>query len=203
MTHNLIQNKMLIIFTISSVILFVGGTNDVFAVEQSDEINSKIMTNGDLYVKSATSIQIPFSVNAIDSFDNPIPVECDKTSKTMFKTGKTTVRCMAVDSFGNEVRDSFVVTVGYEVVQIPNWLKQITQFWISGDVSDAEYFQTLSFLLDEQIIHVPNTKAPKNIGYNEIPIWIETNAEKWVKGEISDDEFSIGIQWMLDRSIIS
>lgn len=193
---------MLIIFAISSAILFVGNTNNVFAVEQSDEINSKVITNGDLYVESETSIQIPFSVTAIDSFDNPIPVECDKTSKTMFKTGKTTVRCMAVDSFGNEVRDSFVVTVGYEIVQIPNWLKQITQFWILGDIPDTEYFQTLSFLLDEQIIHVPNTKAPKNIGDNEIPIWIKTNAEKWVKGEISDDEFSIGMQWMLDRKII-
>ena len=165
-------------------------------------INSKIITNGDLYVESKTPIQIPFSVTATDGFNNPIPVECDKTSKTMFKTGKTTVRCMAVDSFGNEVRDSFVVTVGYEVVQIPNWLKQITQFWIMSDIPDAEYFQTLSFLLDEQIIHVPNTKAPKNIGYDEIPIWIKTNAEKWVKGEISDDEFSIGIQWMLDRRIV-
>ena len=120
----------------------------------------------------------------------------------MFKTGKTTVRCMAVDSFGNKVRDSFVITVGYEIVQIPNWLKQITQFWTSGNIPDTEYFQTLSFLLDEQIIHVPYTKTPKNNGDSEIPIWIKINAEKWVKGDMSDDEFSIGIQWMLDRKIV-
>ena len=202
MTHILIQNKTLIIFAVSSAILFAGNTSNVFAVEQSTMIDSKIITNGDLYLESKTSIQIPFSVTATDGFNNPIPVECDKTSKTMFETGKTTVRCLAVDSFGNEVRDSFVITVGYEIVQIPDWLKQITQFWTSGNIPDTQYFQTLSFLLDEQIIHVPYTKTPKNNGDYEIPTWIKTNAEKWTKGDLSDDEFSIGIQWMLDRKII-
>ena len=196
------QNKILIIFAVLSAIVFVGNTGNVFAVEQSIVVSSKIITNGDLYIESEIPIQIPLDVTATDGFNNPIPVECDKTSKTMFKTGKTTVRCMAVDSFGNQVRDSFVVTVGYEIVQIPNWLKQITQFWTSDNISDIQYFQTLNFLLDEQIIHVPYTKTPKNNGGNEIPIWIKINAEKWTKGDLSDDEFSIGIQWMLDRKII-
>ncbi len=196
------KNKTLIIFAVSSAIIFAGNAYDVYATEQSTVLNSKIITNGDLYVKSDTSIQIPFSVTAIDGFDNSIPVECDKTPETIFQTGKTTVRCMAVDSFGNEVRDSFVVTVGYEIVQIPYWLKQMTQFWTSGDISDSQYFQTLSFLLDEKVMHVPYTKTPKsNVNY-EIPNWIKVNAEKWVKGDLSDDEFSIGIQWMLDRRII-
>ncbi|MDH3833433.1 MAG: HYR domain-containing protein [Nitrosopumilus sp.] len=196
------QNKTLIIFAVSSAILFVGNTSDVFAVEQSTIINPKIITNGDLYIESKTSIQIPFMVTATDSFNNPIPVECDKTPNTMFKIGKTTVRCIAVDSFGNEARNSFVITVGYEIVQIPNWIKQITQFWTSGNISDTEYFQTLNFLLDKQIIHVPHTKTLKYDEESKIPIWIKTIAEKWTKGEMSDDEFSIGIQWMLDRKII-
>ena len=197
-----IQNKILIIFTVSLSVLFAGSVNDVFAVEQSTMLKSKIITNGDLYVESNIPTQIPFSVTAMDGFNNSIPVECDKTPKTMFKVGKTTVRCMAFDSFGNKATDSFVVTIGYEIVQIPDWLKNITQFWISGGISDDEYFQTLSFLLDEKIIHVPYTKMPKNSGDYEIPTWIKTHAERWVDGEISDDEFSIGMYWLLDREII-
>ena len=197
-----IQNKILIIFTVSLSVLFAGSVNDVFAVEQSTMLKSKIITNGDLYVESNIPTQIPFSVTAMDGFNNLIPVECDKTPKTMFKVGKTTVRCMAFDSFGNKATDSFVVTIGYEIVQIPDWLKNITQFWISGGISDDEYFQTLSFLLDEKIIHVPYTKMPKNSGDYEIPTWIKTHAERWVDGEISDDEFSIGMYWLLDREII-
>ena len=196
------QNKILIIFAVSLSVLLAGNTSDAFAVESSTVIKSKIITNGDLYVESNVPTQIPFSVTAMDGFKNPIPVECDKTPKTTFKIGKTTVRCMAFDSFGNQTSDSFVVTIGYEIVQIPDWLKNITQFWISGSISDAEYFQTLSFLLDEQIIHVPYTKMPKNAGDYEIPTWIQTHAERWVNGDISNDEFSIGMQWLLDRKII-
>jgi hypothetical protein len=202
MVEILMQNKMLIIFAVSLSALLVGNASDVFAVESPTMYESKIITNGDLYVESKIPTQIPFNVTAMDGFNSPIPVECDKTPKTMFKVGKTTVRCMAFDSFGNKASNSFVVTIGYEIVQIPDWLKNITQFWISGGISDAEYFQTLSFLIDEQIIHVPYTKMPKNTGNYEIPIWIQTNAERWVNGDISNDEFSIGMQWMLDKKII-
>jgi len=196
------QNKMLIIFAVSSSILFVGNVNDVFAVEQSDIISPKIVTDGDLYIESEIPIQVSFNVVATDSFNNLIPVECDKTLNTIFKTGKTTVRCMAVDSFGNEIRDSFVITVGYEIVQIPDWFKHTAKFWTSQTMSDDEYIQTLDFLIDEQIIHVPHTKTPKDNVNSKIPVWIKTNAEKWTKGEISDDEFSIGIQWMLYQGMI-
>ena len=197
-----IQNKILVIFAVSLSVLFAGSVNDVFAVEQSTMLKSKIVTNGDLYVESNIPTQIPFSVTTMDGFNNSISVECDKTPKTIFKIGKTTVRCMVFDSFGNKTSDSFVVTIGYEIVQIPDWLKNITQFWISGGISDDEYFQTLSFLLDEQIIHVPYTKMPKNSGDYEIPTWIKTHAERWVDDEISNDEFSIGMYWLLDRKII-
>ncbi|MDH3764960.1 MAG: hypothetical protein OER82_04030 [Nitrosopumilus sp.] len=109
---------------------------------------------------------------------------------------------MAVDSFGNEVRDSFVVTVGYEIVQIPDWFKQTAKFWASQTMSDDEYIQTIDFLIDEQIIHIPQTKTPKDKADSNIPMLIKTNAEKWGKGEMSDDEFSIGIQWMLNQWMI-
>ncbi len=95
-----------------------------------------------------------------------------------------------------------MVTVGYEIVQIPDWFKQIVKFWTSQTISDEEYVKTLDFLIDEKIIHVPHTKSPKIERIADIPVWIKTNAEKWYEGEISDDEFSIGIQWMLDHGMI-
>ena len=196
-------NKMLVLFVILSVIVFAGSVNSVFAVEQSKaNLIPKITTDGDLYVDSEIPIQIPFSVTAVDGFENIIPVECDKTPNTIFNTGKTTVRCMAVDSFGNEIRESFVVTVGYEIVQIPDWFKQTAKFWASQVMSDEEYIRTLDFLIDEKIIHVPHTKIPKDNPDSNIPVWLKTNAEKWSKGEISHDEFSIGIQWMLDNGLV-
>ena len=195
---------MLLFSAMLTVVVFAGSTNSVFAVEQSNTTIAypKITTNGDLYVDSDIPIQIPFSVTAVDGFNNTIPVGCDKTPNNVFKTGKTTVRCIAFDSFGRETRESFVVTVGYEIVQIPDWFKHTANFWASQVMSDDEYIQTLNFLMDENIIHVPHTKMPKDNTDSDIPVWLKTNAEKWSEGEISNDEFSIGIQWMLNHGLI-
>ena len=116
--------------------------------------------------------------------------------------GKTTVRCVAVDSSGNLIRNSFVVTVGYNIVQIPNWFKQITQFWINQNISDEQYIKTLDFLLSEKVIHIPTFKF-KNEKETDIPIWIRINAQKWINDEISDDEFAIVLDWLTRHKIQS
>ncbi len=199
----LMQKEMLIVFAMISITtLFASSAEEILASEEPGII--KIITDGDLYVQSKVPTQVPFDVTATDHSNNEIPVQCDKISNSTFKVGKTTVRCMATDDdSGNEARNSFVVTVGYDIVQIPEWFKQTTEFWTSQNMSDDEYIHTLGFLLHEQIIHVPLTKSPRdNSGFDIIPIWINTNAEKWTKGEISNDEFSIGIQWMLNHGMI-
>ena len=200
MTRVLTNHEKAIIFTIILSIIFVFSVDDVFAFQQSDTNTSKIMTPGDLYVESKESTHVPFSITAADTFNNPIQVECDKTPNSTFNVGKTTVRCMAIDSSGDVVRESFVVTVGYSIIQIPDWFKKTTAYWMSQTMSDGEYYETLEFLLDEKIIHVPQTKMPIESPHSEIPVWIKTNAEKWVNEKLSDDEFSIILQWILRNS---
>ena len=181
-----------ILFTI-----FIFSISDVFALEESDISASRIVTSGDLYIESKEPISVPFKVSAISSLNNPIPVECDKTPNSTFKVGKTTVRCMAIDSTGDILRKSFVVTVGYNVVQIPDWFKQTTEYWMIETISDNEYAKTLQFLIGEKIIHVPQTKIPKQAILSDVPVWVKTNAKNWINGDISNDEFAIGLDWIL------
>ncbi|MGI9567019.1 MAG: plastocyanin [Nitrosopumilus sp.] len=191
------------VFTMLSVFVLIFAADEVFAIEKSDIINKgEIIIYGGLYVESVVSTKVSFDVTAVDNFNESIPVQCDKTSDSIFDVGKTTVRCIAIDSLGNQLRESFVITVGYSIVQIPEWFKQTTEFWISQDMSDEEYIKTLEFLLDEKLMYLPQTKMPKENSELEIPVWINTNAVKWTEGEISNDEFSIGIQWMLDHGIV-
>ena len=152
-----------------------------------------------MYVESKEPINVPFYVTAKNNHNTPVLVECDKISNSLFEIGKTTVRCISSDSFGNEARESFVVTVGYNIVQIPNWFKQTTEYWLLHKMTDEQYFQTLEFLLESEIIHIPITKHSKEYTNSDIPVWIKTNAEKWINGKISNDEFSIGIQWILEK----
>ena len=187
---------------IISSIFFFGHTHTVFGDIKSDIEQIKIVTDGDLYIESQYPSQVAFNVVAKDNENNKLPVECDKTSKSFFKVGKTTVRCMAIDKFGNEVRDSFTITVGYNIVQIPDWFKQTTELWTTKKISDNNYIKILEFLLKEKVITVPLSKVPKDNNKGDLPIWIDDNAKKWIKGEISNDEFSISIKWMLDQGIV-
>ena len=183
------------LFSIGAIILFAD-QNVALAAENN---NSKFKIQNDLYIKSDVPVQVPFDINVTDEFNNTIPVSCDKTSNSLFEIGKTTVRCIAIDSQGTEMRDSFEVTIGYNIVQIPEWLKQTTDLWLKGSITETEYVKSINYLLEKQLMHIPHMESSRDSTSSDIPIWINTNSEKWVNGEITDDEFSIAIQWVLDH----
>lgn len=176
----------------------------VFAQNESkitDVLPSRLILSSDIYVTSKVPVPVNFLVKVIDGVDQKVSIQCDKISGGVFKIGKTTVRCDVEDSTGNKIRTSFVVTVGYEIVQIPLWVKQPTKFWIEDSIDDKTYAETIGFLIQERIVKVPISKISSYYEV-EIPIWIKTNAKYWVEGNISDDEYSIMLQWLINRGII-
>lgn len=200
---NLSKKLGLFLVAILSISLFsttVSGEEQNNSAKIIDE-PPKIFIPKDIYVLSKNPVKIDFKVNAIDNVDGKVSVQCDKTSESVFKLGKTTVRCETEDSTGNKSRASFIVTVGYDIVQIPSWIKQPTRLWIENSIDDKTYAKTISFLIKEQLVKVPFVKSPNNSA-SEIPIWIKTNAKSWVDNKISDDEYSIMLQWLINRNII-
>ncbi|MFB5630753.1 MAG: HYR domain-containing protein [Nitrosopumilaceae archaeon] len=187
---------------LSILFLQTAASSNVFA-ESADTVRPIISSQGDIYYVSTIPTPVSFSLSAIDNVDGKLRVDCDKISSlTVFKIGKTTVRCIAVDSAGNEARTSFVVTVGNNFVMIPDWVKGLTKYWVNQQITDAEYTTSLKYLMEQKIVHVPYSKSVKNNISSEIPVWIKTNSQMWVDGKMSVDEFSIGIQRMLERGSI-
>jgi len=193
---------ILLSMTISILLLLTAASHNAFATESTDTVRPTITTQGDIYKISTFPTPVSLSILAFDDVDGQIQVDCDKTSKTIFKIGKTTVRCYAIDSAGNEARASFEVTVGDNFVKIPDWVKNLTQYWINQQMSDEQYAVTLKYLMEQKIVHVPYSKQTKDAAATEVPIWIKTNSQKWIDGTMSNDEFSIGVQWMLERGLI-
>ena len=166
-----------------------------------DNESPKLFIPKDIYITSKNPVQVDFKVSAIDNVDGKVYVQCDKISNAIFKLGKTTVRCETEDSAGNKSRASFIVTVGYNIVQIPSWVKQPTKLWIENSIDDKTYAKTMGFLIKEQLVQIPFAKSP-NYSESKIPVWIKTNAKSWVDNKISDDEYSIILQWLINRNII-
>ena len=187
---------------ISILLLQTAASHNAFATDSSDTVKPTITTQGDIYKISTIPTPVSLSILAVDDVDGQIRVDCDKTSKTIFKIGKTTVRCYAIDSAGNEARASFEVTVGDNFVKIPDWVKNLTQYWVNQQMSDEQYAVSLKYLIEQKIVHVPYSIQTTDDPSLEIPIWIKTNSQKWIDGAMSNDEFSIGVQWMLERGLI-
>jgi hypothetical protein len=189
--------------TVFSILLLqTAASNNVFADESSDTVRPIITTQGDIYHVSAIPSPVSFSILAYDDVDGQIRVDCDATSKTVFAIGETTVRCYAVDSAGNMVKSSFVVTVGDNFVKIPDWVMNLTQFWVNGQMSDKQYAATLSYLVEQKIVYVPYSGQISDDPLWDVPVWVKTNSQNWIDGKSSVDEFSIGIQLMLERGLI-
>lgn len=169
--------------------------------QTTDSIPPKILVPKDIYLESKIPVQVTFVVTAIDNVDGKTQVQCDKISGSIFKLGKTRVTCESLDKAGNRQISSFIVTIGYEIVQIPQWVKTITKFWVENSIDDKTYSQTIQFLIQERIVKVPISKI-SNYYDVQIPSWIKTNANYWIEDNISDDEYSIMLQWLIKHGII-
>ena len=89
-----------------------------------------------------------------------------------------------------------------ESTQIPQWIKQVGEFWIEDKIDDAGFVQVIEYLVQEDIIRIPYAEAPEGEAATQIPSWIKSNTEFWVTGKISDDEFTIGLEWLINNGII-
>lgn len=119
-----ITNLTKILIPISLCIFFLSSET----VSGYDESGPKFVNVKDIHSSAKNPTKIWFPIKAIDSKNNSLMIQCDKTQGSVFKVGKTTVRCLATDSLGNEARASFTVTVGYNIVDIPEWLKYPTSY---------------------------------------------------------------------------
>ncbi len=86
--------------------------------------------------------------------------------------------------------------------EIPDWLKQVAEFWISDQIDDEGFVQVIEYLVQQEIITIPNAESPEDESAASVPGWIKSNAEFWVKGELSNDEFAVGLEWLINNGII-
>ena len=90
----------------------------------------------------------------------------------------------------------------FSQTEIPDWVKQVAEFWITDQIDDDGFVQVIEYLVGQKIISIPYAESPDRGSSASIPSWIKTNSEFWVKGEISNDEFAVGLEWLINNGII-
>ena len=83
---------------------------------------------------------------------------------------------------------------------IPSWFKNNAGWWAYGIITDSDFFDQTTYLINKNII-ILESKLQSKIS-NESPGWIKNNAGWWADGSIGDDGFIQGIEFLVKDQII-
>ena len=87
-------------------------------------------------------------------------------------------------------------------VSIPNWIKNNAKFWYDGDIDDATFITGIQYLIQNEIIIIPQTDQTQISDESTIPSWVKNNAKFWYDDIIDDSTFAAGIQYLIQFGII-
>ena len=91
-----------------------------------------------------------------------------------------------------------------EVPPIPSWIKKTVGWWADGKVTEIEFIEGITYLVDNRIIVLDKFLLPTDalVGSYSIPSWIKNNAGWWADGQIDDTVFVSGLQWLIKNGIM-
>lgn len=133
----------------------------------------------------------------ISNFDNPVPSLIPFEAE-VFPLGKYYID---VEYSGSTYTAEFELVDSGNVC-IPAWIKQLTYYWITDQISDVSYKDGIEFLIEKEIIVIPQTNVNPNVKETVIPSWVKVNAGWWIEEKITDTDFAQAIQYLIKVGII-
>ena len=90
---------------------------------------------------------------------------------------------------------------------IPSWIKKVAGWWADNQVTEIEFIEGITYLIDNRIIVITDPSTSKDTDDSTdtvyvIPGWIKNNAGWWADGDIPDSTFVSGLQWLISNEIM-
>lgn len=133
----------------------------------------------------------------ISDLQNPVPSVVPFESE-VFPLGKYYID---VEYSGTKTTAEFELIDSGNVC-IPSWIKQLTYYWVTEQISDFSFSDGIEFLIEKEIIVIPETKRNIESKESEIPSWVKINAAWWIEERISDNDFAQALQYLIKVGII-
>lgn len=124
---------------------------------------------------------------------SPFPFE-----KTIYPIGKYFLEIQYSGSFDST---EFELIDSGNIV-IPQWIKEISNYWYNDIISDSEFVDAIEFLIKENIIVIPINEDQTSTDEVRIPDWIKISTGWWIDGEISDTEYASALEYLIKAGII-
>ena len=112
---------------------------------------------------------------------------------------------------GSTILVSFPNSSGQMDKQIPDWIKSVAGWWANDEISEKEFLEGLTYLINNNIIFIhfmPCGGAAAVAASNPalaaklIPDWVKNNAGWWATDQIDDSSFLQGIQYLIKEGIM-
>lgn len=159
------------------VIQFNNYTRSVLSAQNINQTNSILVQ-----IDKDTGILLQLAVSHIVNINGKISV--NQQSYKLIDTNKIT--------FSNYATG---------VISIPSWVKHNANFWSYGSITDTQFFQSIQYLIENNMMKIPSSRAANN-PMSQIPSWIKKDAQSWYEDSISDNEFAATIQYLISNGII-
>ena len=85
---------------------------------------------------------------------------------------------------------------------IPDWVKNTAGWWATDAISETEFVNAITFLVNEGIISV-STLNDEETNTGGVPDWVKNTAGWWATDAISETEFVNAITFLVNVGIIS
>lgn len=98
----------------------------------------------------------------------------------------------------------FPAVVNYvdPIPEIPDWVRHVAKWWSMSQISDKEFTNSLEYLVQNDIIQIPENQISKGTPESVVPSWLRTNAGWWGDEVLSDAEFFKSLQWLIDNGFV-
>jgi len=85
---------------------------------------------------------------------------------------------------------------------IPDWIKTSAKWWNDEQISDTGFAKGIEYLIENNILKIPQTETFEQEQVQEIPGWIKNTAGWWGDGLLPDQDFVNGMQWLIKNGIM-
>ncbi len=93
-------------------------------------------------------------------------------------------------------------TMKQTIGNIPNWVKQTTNWWAITSISDQKFTDSIHYLIKKEIIMIPENKKFENTNELKMISSIRNNLSMWSQNETSNEEFYKNVNWLIDNEFI-
>ena len=86
--------------------------------------------------------------------------------------------------------------------KIPKWVKDTTNWWSITKITDQSFLNSLEYMMEKQIIVIPENEVFDNEKELKMISWIRNNLNSWSQNSSSNEEFFKSMNWLVEKEFI-